>query len=78
MDSGINGSVAQALNAIALHFANCATELAQREKEVENSRLVSLRPARYVRLGFGRVEDRSRREPGEESPNTTGRDAAQP
>ena len=25
---------------------------------------------------FGRAEDRFRREPGEESPNTTGRDAA--
>ena len=31
---------------------------------------------RYVGTGFGRAEDRFRRRPGEESPNTTGRDAA--
>jgi len=30
----------------------------------------------YIQCGFGRVENRSRREPGEESPNTKGRDAA--
>jgi hypothetical protein len=31
---------------------------------------------RYIILGFGRAENRFRREPGEESPNTKGRDAA--
>jgi hypothetical protein len=30
----------------------------------------------YIQCGFGRAENRFRREPGEESPNTKGRDAA--
>jgi hypothetical protein len=30
----------------------------------------------YYQNGFGRVENRFRREPEEESPNTIGRDAA--
>jgi len=30
----------------------------------------------YYRNGFGKAENRFRREPGEESPNTAGRDAA--
>jgi hypothetical protein len=30
----------------------------------------------YIQLGFGRAENRFRREPEEESPNTKGRDAA--
>jgi len=32
--------------------------------------------ARYDDGGFGRAENRSRRKPGEESPNSIGRDAA--
>jgi len=38
--------------------------------------LVNSPPTVYVLSGFGRAENRSWREPGEESPNTTGRDAA--
>ena len=40
------------------------------------SNLVNFNFLGYAPLGFGRAENRFRREPGEESPNTKGRDAA--
>lgn len=45
-------------------------------RRVPTTRLVSGVLVTYLYGGFGRVENRSRRRPGEESPNTTGRDAA--
>ena len=38
--------------------------------------LVTRHLSLYSMIGFGRAENRFRREPGEESPNTKGRDAA--
>jgi hypothetical protein len=40
------------------------------------SRLVNPVFSNYIQSGFGRAENRFRREPEEESPNTIGRDAA--
>jgi len=40
------------------------------------SPLVYLHRFLYLGTGSGRAENRSRRKPGEESPNSTGRDAA--
>jgi len=44
--------------------------------EPEESQVESERSSSYGGYGFGRAEDRFRRELGEESPNTIERDAA--
>ena len=44
--------------------------------EVKLESLARIHCKTYSKVDFGRVENRLRREPGEESPNSIGRDAA--